>query len=117
MAIPKGKKRFFLTLDEKTMNRVQELSAALNLPRQTVSLIVDEFLQADLLPRLEDIYQKKTAGEQLSFGELFLGIGNSGSSIVTDGEHRGKLVEFHLDEIGEDGKLSMHPELKKENED
>ncbi|MBE9485789.1 MAG: hypothetical protein IMY82_01295 [Chloroflexi bacterium] len=113
MPIAEGKKRYYLTLDQESMDRAQELVKELRLPRQTVSLVIDEYLRTDLVPRLTDILEKKRSGEQLSFGEMFISVGSS--NLVTTGDHRGEMVEFHLETDPEGEKPVLVPKPVDEN--
>ena len=115
MPIADGKKRYYLTLDQQSMEEAQRLVTALKLPKQTVSLVIDEFLRGDLIPRLENILEKKQAGKQLSFGEIFLSVG--GANLVTDGEHKGQFTQLWLKSVDEDGTMIVEPKVVDESGD
>lgn len=92
MPIAEGKKRYYLTLDQESMDRAQELVKELKLPKQTVSLVIDEYLRSGLIPRLANTLEKKRSGEQLTFSDICISVGDS--VLVTDGDQRGAVGEL-----------------------
>lgn len=78
--IPEGKKRYFLTLTETTVDRLQEYFRKSRAPKSMLSSMVDELI-LDVLKtfdELEAAQQRK--GGTLGVGDLFSTIGK----IMTD---------------------------------
>ncbi len=93
MPIAEGKKRYYLTLDQENMDSVQQLVKELKLPKQTVSLIIDEYLNSYVVPKLTDVLEKKRSGQQLTFTDMIMSVGDS--VFVTDGEQAGTMGHLH----------------------
>lgn len=70
MAITKGKKRYQITLTQETVEEFQALAEEMNMPRGTMSNILDE----SLLKTLKAI-KKFRARKSATFADLFAVIG------------------------------------------
>ena len=73
--IPKGKKRYALTLTEDTMNRMHAYIAKNNAPKSMISTMVDELI-LDVLKTFDSLeLAQQRKGSTLGIGDLFTSIG------------------------------------------
>lgn len=85
--IPAGKRRYALTLTEKTVNSIHSYMGQKHAPKSMLSAIVDDFL-ADLLKTVEELEMaQQRKGEEVGLGDLLTIMGG----IMTDKKEQGKL--------------------------
>lgn len=78
--IPPGKKRYTLTLTQKNMEGIQAYFEEKNIPRSTVSVMVDELIRDALRTMQELEAAQARQGRPVELGDLFTVMGG----IMTD---------------------------------
>lgn len=77
MALPAGKKRYYLSLNQEAFEQFKGILSGLGAPNGTESILIDEYIRGMVRTILPIVQKAKEADRQITFGEFMVMIGTA----------------------------------------